>query len=97
MGKEYVIEREYARFENNVKVIKKENEFTPEELNEIRLRNQKRYLKAYGYRGITAEEYAKRNLRAAHWDALKMGQAVGRKAIAYTLRDNNEKFLCDES
>ncbi len=62
----YIIEREYVRFENNIKVIKKENEFTPEELDKIRLRNQKIYLKARGYRGITAEEYAQRNLKAAH-------------------------------
>ena len=61
MVRDYIVEREYVRFENDIKVIKKENEFTPEELEKIRLENQRRYLKAYGYRGITAEEYAKRN------------------------------------
>lgn len=66
MAIKYTIEREYVRFENNVKVIKKEADFTTEELNTIRLKNQEKYLKALGYRGITAEEYEKRNgLKAA--------------------------------
>ena len=59
MAIEYIIEREYVRFENGVKVIKKESEFTPEELKEIRKRNRAKFLKALGYKEIVSTEEEK--------------------------------------
>ncbi len=52
MAIEYTIEREYVRIENGDREVKKESEFTYEEIEKIRLKNQKKYLNVLGYKGI---------------------------------------------
>ena len=56
--KHITTEREFLHIADGV--IKKPFELTPEELNQILAIHQERYLSAFGYRGITAEEYEQR-------------------------------------